>query len=30
MMGEVRDRPSFDQFVAMRIHGVRPSGNAGR
>lgn len=24
MMAEVRDRPSFDQFVQMRVHGARP------
>ena len=24
MMAEVRDRPSVDQFIAMRIHGARP------
>ena len=30
MMAEVRDRPTLDQFVRMRIHGVRPNGKAGR
>lgn len=24
MLAEVRDRPTIDQFIAMRIHGVRP------
>ncbi len=24
MMGEVRDRPTVDQLIAMRIHGIRP------
>jgi len=24
MMAEVRDRPTIDQFIAMRIHGARP------
>jgi len=24
MMAEVRDKPTLDQFVAMRIHGVKP------
>jgi hypothetical protein len=28
MMAEVRDRPSFDQLIAMRIHGARPGGGA--
>jgi hypothetical protein len=30
MMAEVRDRPTFDQLISMRIHGARPGSGSAR